>query len=933
MKISALPVLFQGDLYIASPVNLKVLHGSIQQSNGDGIALQKIDRMSELRVQCEDTTSGSLNLLLEYDCLLTHLSQALLGAPLPIEFKWKIPITKKKTGLFSIIETTEVTLEEQSSSSINFERVHVLFNAGLITFRNATSLASSIPTVPDSVKVFSKAAGIFVACTELADKCGLKKQANDARLLSTISRGYAQLAMYVKAVNNNSSVMLRSKIAGGAVDLLRDGTKMLYNFALIVAHNAAATVSEENLEYGDALSHYRECLKIIHEANNSKFEIMGKEIKSVFDSLTKDNNDIYMKPIPDVPPEIQSRVVVTDTAYELKDQESPFKSIVPFALRGPLQRYQRESGKIVSDTKNDIPQYTVDGDRIIQNINLRELENQVENLNGIPTRLRVVLLRIKGSNSIEEVLKQLEEMNEKNKKLRNNIEEINEELKKESEENETMRKKYQESWDRQPSNIVGREVYNEIERINKILEFNKNCYLDSKSLILKSESKIKVLMKGEDELMNSLPKNNGSVLKEMVRQMTELFENWNEIKVQREEAMNQIIELQSKHQKTLLEEMKQASDKNTYIDSLIKEFGVHTNEIQKNLNQQTELMNQIYNLHNDILQITTSVNDTKTSVCNEYSEVGEKYISNSLQIVEILVQLESLEEDINKLQKDAKKFCETRKQELPIIEQRAKENKKKLEDERKNQQSLQYSKNSYTTIPQQYPSSFNTPLQENNTSKPYLSSYSSYNQNQSTTQYSSSYITSQQQNNLKHYPSSYSPSNQLNNQSPSYPSSYSPSHQTNQPPSYPSSYATSKSNQPLNRYSTTQTPSSSIPVSSYPSSYTTSNPTQPPPYSQIPQYQNTQYNYSNSTAPLGTLQPPIPTLSSPTTTLPPPIPPTTYPLSAQELPLSRGTQPYLSSSVGRVQYGTVPPPLSPYGTVPAPVTPYNSPYPYGYNPF
>ncbi|EKE40154.1 hypothetical protein ENUP19_0085G0084 [Entamoeba nuttalli] len=918
MKINALPVLFQGDLYIASPVNLKTLRGSIQQSNGDGIALQKIDRMSELRVQCEDTTNGSLNLLLEYDCLLAHLSQALLGAPLPIEFKWKIPITKKKTGLFSIIETTEITLEEQSSSSINFERVHVLFNAGLITFRNATSLVSSIPTVPDSVKVFSKAAGIFVACIELADKCGLKKQSNDARLLSTISRGYAQLAMYVKAVNNNSSVMLRSKIAGGAVDLLRDGTKLLYNFALIVAHNAAATVSEENLEYGDALSHYKECLKIIHESNNSKFEIMGKEIKSVFDSLMKDNNDIYMKPIPDITPEIQSRIVVTDTAYELKDQESPFKSIVPFALRGPLQRYQRESGKIVSDTKNDIPQYTVDGDRVIQNINLRELENEVENLNGIPTRLRIVLSRIKGSNSIEEVLKQLEEMNEKNKKLRNDIEEINEELKQESEENDMMRKKYQESWDRQPSNIVGREIYNEVEKINKILDFNKNCYLDGKSLILKNELKIKILMKGEDELMNSLPKNNGSILKEMVRQMTELFESWNEIKVQREEAMNQIIELQSKHQKTLLEEMKQASDKNIYIDSLIKEFVVHTNEIQKNLNQQTELMNQIYNLHNDILQITTSVNGTKTSVCNEYSEIGEKYISKSLQIVEILVQLESLEEDINKLQKDVKKYCETRKQELPIIEQKAKENIKKLDDERKNQQPLQYSQNSYSTIPQQYPPSFNPPFQENNTSKPYLSSYTpSYSQNKNTTQYPSSYVTSQQQNNLTQYPSSYSPSNQLNNQ----------------PPSYPSSYTVSKSNQPVNRYSTTQTSPSSTSVNSYHPSYTTTNLTQPPLYSQIPQYQNTQYNYSNSTVPLGTFQPPVPTLSSPTSTLPPPTSSTTYPLSAQELPLSRGTQPYLSSSVGRVQYGTVPPPLSPYGTVPAPTTPYHSPYPYGYNPF
>ncbi|ELP90132.1 programmed cell death 6-interacting protein, putative [Entamoeba invadens IP1] len=802
MKVTTIPILYQGDLYTASQVDIQAIKALIKQSRGDTTALQAIDRMSQLHKMCEGQNSATITSLLEYDSLLTHLSRALNEGTANVEFKWQIPTIRPKTGLLASLSynATEIVMDEQHSSSIVFERVHILHNAGVLTFRAASSLATSQNTVGESITQFTTAAGIFTTCIELADKSGLKKQADDARLFQILARGCAQLSFYAKAVAANSSVVLREKIAGGAVELLRNGAKSVYLYSLFLARVAAGLVCEEELEYGKAMSQYNEAVRCIKETT-LPIDDLVKQVKDKYYTLEKDNEDIYMNPIPQIPPEIKSRICVNDIAYELSVSESPFKSIVPFALRGAMTRYQTNSGKIVGDTKTMIPQFTAQGDAVIQSINLRELENKVEGINGIPNSLKIVISKLRSVNKPEDTLKMLDQCNEKIKCVKNGIEDIEESLRVESEEDMKKKNEFGDLWRRLTSAEATKDIILKINGIKRACEDGKWLYGEGKSTILKTKTEVEMILQGEDVLIKNIPKSGGDMLKDMVGKMTELFDKWNELKVMREMAVNAVIELQGRHQKTLLEGMKIAKDKNEYVDDLIKEFAPLTQEIQNSLNAQSELIGQISGLNNEINEHTSSLLDTRGTVCQGYQSSGESYINVASKAVEKIVMMESVEEDLEELRKEVKKYVDIRTKEAAEMTERASVEKKRREEEcaqmEEEERKIEIERNK------------NIMSRINTTTQPYhepsqTTNYQNTNLRGQTTkqEYPSNYPTSQTTsttNTNMEYPTQYPTSCTQNDYPTQYPSSNTTSYgNTQYPTQYPMSNST-QSNNPFNQ--------------------------------------------------------------------------------------------------------------------------------------
>lgn len=851
MKVTSIPVMYQGTIYEADPVDMRMLRGSISQSGGDGIALQAIDKMASLRQSFESST-GSLTQLLEYDSLLTHLSRALMDAPVSIMFKWKIPVEKKKT---SIVwgETKSVTTEMKASPSIAFERTHVLHNAGVLTFRTAASLASSANTVSDAIPLFTKAAGIFAISVELADKCGQSAQAEDSRLMHTLSRGYAQLGMYCKAVNANSSIVLRAKLAGGAVDILSNTAKVLTLYSEIVAHAAAGLVCEEDLEYGNALSHYKRCRDILEGHSEIKSDGLASELKQKYKQLSKDNDVVYFQQVPDNPPALEKRVCVNDTAYELCNEDSPFKSIVPTALRSAMLKYQQQSGRIVADTKNMIPQFTAEGDGIIQNVNLRSLENKVDQVEHIPSDLRITISRLKGMSSPDDVMSKLEAFNSQLKKIRELKDEISASLKRESEEDQQMAQKYGKMWDRKSSAEVTQEYQDSLKKIDRFIEEGRDLYSRSKTMLLKSTEKIKLMIQGEETLSGTLPKSNTN-LKQMVGTMIDYAEKWNELKSVREQSVNRIIELQSKHQKTLLEDLRGAPDTNQFVDGLLSEFTPLTGAVQNTLNEQSSLMDAVEQLNNEINKITSETSGTRGSVCAEYNQIGSEYISASLQLVDLMVNIESVDEETYQLKKKVDEFTSTRHNAIPELEKKAQELMKAASEPRQN------------NYPTSYPTSESSPG------------------------YMASHPTSEKPNSQSSYPTSYPNSNQ--NTAQQYPTSYPTSQpQTNQ--QYPSSYPTSyPSSQP--QYQQMSPQPQNIPGMAPQYDFNGGVSVQPPPANGL--MQTTQMYTQNY--PIYGMPPPV-------------MGQQPFGVPIDPVPnMGNIASPY---PLGSASYGAVPPPINPYG--------------------
>ncbi|ELP89326.1 pH-response regulator protein palA/RIM20, putative [Entamoeba invadens IP1] len=696
MQVTTLPIFSQGELYTADPVDFSPLHQEISQSSGDSIAKQAIDRLSELHKSFESSSSCSIESLLEYDSLLTHLSRALHDT-LTLTFRWNIPIyTSKKTGtLFITKTTTTLNYDQVASSSISFEKAHVLYNAGILLFRVASSQASAQSSIPEAIKTFSQASGIFSETVSLADKCGLSREAEDARKYQALSRGCAQLAFYLKALAANSSVVLREKIIGGAVELLqsfkggkstesggKNNERALYVYAYFLARVAAGMVAEEDVEYGVAIAQYSEGVKEIKETSLAN-ETYVKEVKDKLNSLKKDNEEIYMSKIPEVVPALQSRVCVSDVSYELQIEESPFKSIVPPQLRNALNKYKSESSKIVSDTKTMIPNFTQQGDEVVQGINLRSLETKVENMKNMPNSLKIVVAKVKNCGTPEDALKMLDTVNERIKKIRSMMDEIDDVITHETGEENKKRSEYKDLWKRQVSEVYWQEIVRKMNVIKSAVDDAKLVYNNGKSEVLKTKNEVSVMVAGEEAILKNIPATEGDKLKEMVLQMTELFDRWALLKVAREKLVNGVIELESTHQKGLLESIKSTGDPDLFVMNLLKEFSEKTGEVQTSLNEQANLIGEIQQLNGEIGKFVSSALDTRGAVFVEYQKSGESFVDVYNKIVEKGVFMENVEEDAESLKREAKKCGEARKRESEEVEEHAKEERKRIEEENK----------------------------------------------------------------------------------------------------------------------------------------------------------------------------------------------------------------------------------------------------------
>ncbi|KAL7721515.1 Programmed cell death 6-interacting protein [Entamoeba marina] len=972
MKVSTIPVLYQGHLFTAMPLYLQGLRPFLTQNGADATALQAIDHMTELRKTLEKQTTMSLSLLLEYDSYLTHLTRALSDATLPISFQWGIPeFVKKKGGLLKsdVIVMETVTMD---SSVIAFERVHVLYNIGVLLFRSGASQASVTSTVSDSVQTLSRASGVFSLCDELAEKCGLSQQSKFARDFFAISKGYAQLAMYAKAVNADSSVVLRSKIAGGAVELLQNTPFEIKNYAEIIAHAAAGIVYEEDVAYGDAIAHYKECLKIMRDASNlddnSNILMNMRELQNKYDSLCKDNDTVYFASIPDYPTKLESRVCVSEIAYTLSMEDTPFKSIIPPTLRAPLNKYQQSSGKIVGDTKSMIPQWTGEGDQVIYNINIRELENKIESINGFPNDLHVSLSRLRGVNDISTTKSKLEEINSKNKEIWTTIDKIKSDLKKEADVDDHYAKLYGYDWDRESSAIATRSFNQQLEELTYFVESTKKLYSTHKATLLKCETKINILFKGEEEVMKSLPKTHGEQLNDGLQTLRGYAERWDSLKVEREEAVNKIIGLQSEHQKTLVESIKRADDKNIFVDGLLAEFNPLISNIQKTLEEQAVLMENVNSLASEIERGINVIGGGKSSVCNEYKQIADHYIEISSQIVDTLIDMENYVDDLEKLDRNVSIYCSERSSSIESCEaqitarlkreeeerQRYEEEQRRLEEQRKaeeqkraeerrmqeermkKQQEEEQKRRAEEQIKQQQEQqqrqyyeqqrmNYQNPMYQSTNAPPYSPPYppnqNQYQQPTHTSNYSSPYTSST--------PASYHQPKTSYQQSSPYQqySQYSPKTQTNIPSAAP----------PYGAYNQNAQPPPSNPGTRPPPSGTTTRP--PPTATNAPPYgsftQNTQPPYGTS----ATRPPP-----TGTTTRPPP-----YGGNTQSYNQNRSYQtapPYGGSNTMRPPtgpppggYGVVPPPVAPppYGTQMPPsygaTQPNNPPNPYSSSPY
>ncbi|EFA77580.1 ALG-2 interacting protein X [Heterostelium album PN500] len=477
----------------------------------------------------QDKTDTSKDLIWRYYSVLQSL-------------ELRFPISESNVRIY-IPWTDTYKQRKYCLYSIYYERGSVLFNYGsLLSQQAAGQNRSTVDGIKKACQSFQAAAGVFNHLREyisLHSECCVSPDftADSLDLLSTLMIAQAQECVYEKAVADNLSDSIQSKLAIQVSDYYdavyqlsnsnalksvvdRYWSSVCYTKVFIyraIANYKCAIGLEATAQFGEQVARLTAAVDNIGLARQNMpktaivefrefLEKIAAIITKYYESSKKDNDTIYhdIVPQPHKLAPIEKKSIAKAAPIPELIQHDPFINLIPYAVKEDAAIYNDQKEQLLKKETDNIKFHDDTAKSTLVSMNLPGAVEALEI--GVPKALQEKMDLVKserGVDTVIDLLKSLQQLHDEDESICTTAKNI---LNREEEEDNKMSQQYGSSWYRTPSYTLTANLRQDLAKYQSNLQHStksdshiKKKFDDAKPLIAALES--------QHEVVSLLPSN------------------------------------------------------------------------------------------------------------------------------------------------------------------------------------------------------------------------------------------------------------------------------------------------------------------------------------------------------------------------------------------------------------------------------------------
>ncbi|GAM20512.1 hypothetical protein SAMD00019534_036870, partial [Acytostelium subglobosum LB1] len=504
-------------------------HFGRQESDDHEQPLNNLQQLREDVRNIQDKTDTSKELLWKYYSLLQSLE---LRFPISennvrISFSWTDAYKAKKYSLFSIY----------------YERSAILFNyASLLSQLGASASRSTVDGIKKACQNFQAAAGAFNSLREyisLHSECSVSPDlsSDSLTMLSTLMIAQAQECVYEKAVMDNLSDSIQSKLAIQTADFydsvhqlsnsnaLKNVVDRYWSMACLIksliykaiANYKVAIGLEMSQQFGEQVARLKAAVdylataqqNIPRTATNDLKELLDRTnstITKLLESAKKDNETIYHDTVPpkEKLSDIERKAIAKPSPLPEQISHDPFTLLIPYAIKEDSAIYNDQKEILLKKELDNIKFQDESARATLLSMNLPAAIEALEV--GIPKALQEKMDMVRSERGVEmiiDLLRSLQQLHDEDASIANAAKNV---LNKEEEDDTRMAQQYGPSWNRTPSHTLTSNLRQDLAKYQSNLQHSaksdahiRKKFDDARPLISALEN--------QNEVISSLPSN------------------------------------------------------------------------------------------------------------------------------------------------------------------------------------------------------------------------------------------------------------------------------------------------------------------------------------------------------------------------------------------------------------------------------------------
>ncbi|XP_061411121.1 programmed cell death 6-interacting protein isoform X1 [Lethenteron reissneri] len=554
----------------------------------------------------------------------------------PINFTWRDAFDKG--SLFG--GSAKLTIPRAS-----YEKICVLFNIGALMSQIAGELnLDSDDGMKTAAKYYQQASGCFLQIKESVLSALNREPTVDISpdtvgALSVIMLAQAQEVFYMKASADKMKDVIVAKLGNQAADYYGDAFKQCqykeqlpkyFYFQEVLPLLAAkhciyqataqlhqSNVAKQQKKFGEEiarLQHATDLVKTVTSRYDEYISVkdLSDKISRALTAAKKDNDFIYHDRVPDIKDLEAIGKATLVKPLQLTSPMSPrfvdlFEKMVPLAVNNAVTAYNQRKADLVNRSVMQMREATTLLNGILASLNLPAA---LEDLSGdtVPPSIlekSVAIVEKGGLDKIDYWMKNLPEFLQRNREI------LNEAMKMLSEEEVTdndLRTKFQQKWQRTPSNDLYKPLRAEGDKYRQLIDNAVNADGVVKQKYNEHRDYIAMLSQPQQELNSAIPSANPAASlagSETVQILRSLLSDLDTVKGEREALEGELRAVDSDMTGRFLGALAQdgaLNEEDLSRTELERLYGPYTQRVTESIRRQEELLRDLQVRHQEFAQ-------------------------------------------------------------------------------------------------------------------------------------------------------------------------------------------------------------------------------------------------------------------------------------------------------------------------------------------
>eukprot|EP00062_Callorhinchus_milii_P012967 gi/632960571/ref/XP_007896273.1/ PREDICTED: programmed cell death 6-interacting protein isoform X2 [Callorhinchus milii] len=555
--------------------------------------------------------------------------------------------------------------------SLGYEKSCVLFNAGALASQIAAEQnLENDEGLKAAAKYYQFSSGAFqqikdTVLSALNREPTMDISPDTVGTLSLIMLAQAQEVFFLKATADKMKDAIIAKLANQAADYYGDAYKqcqykenlpkyfyfqevlpILAAKHCIMQANAAyhqSVLTKQQKKFGEEiarLQHATELIKTVASRYDEYINVkdLSDKISRALTAAKKDNDFIYHDRVPDLkdltPIGKATLVKPTPVNVPLSQKFTDlFEKMVPLAVQQALSMYNQRKADLVNRVIGQMREANNLANGVLASLNLPAALEDVSG-HSIPQSIlekSKAVIQQGGLETVDQLIKDLPELLQRNREiLLESMKILDEE---ESSDND-LRAKFQQRWQRTPSNELYKSLRTEGGNFRNFLDKAGQADNVVRERYSTHRDAIALLCHPENELNAAIPSGNpANSLQgtEVITILKSLLASLDETKKERETLENDIKLQQFDMSSAFLTALAQDGAINEEVISvteLDRIYGTYTQKVQKNLKSQEELLSSIQMNHEEFSKSKQSnaEADSREEMLKKLAAAHDQYI-------------------------------------------------------------------------------------------------------------------------------------------------------------------------------------------------------------------------------------------------------------------------------------------------------------------